>query len=440
MEKGFTIPANGPDFIPEEHVDPKLTEDRYVKWVQIIPDATRAVHHAHVYVDLPEGTDTDGLGAGMGSNVGNSLDLIEYGAGNDADIFPDGSAKVLKKGSMFRFEGHYHPYGEQAFDRIVEAMKVAGRGREYDCVVGISGGVDSTYVTYAVARKGLRVLAVHLDNGWNSELAMHNIERALKRLGVDLYTHVIDWEQFRDLQLSFLQASVPDAELPTDHAIFGLLMRVANQKRIRYIITGMNFATESINVPSWTYSPVDWRYISAIHSRYGSQRLTTYPHYTLPYLFYTMVIRRVRIVAPLNYLHYDRDQAIALLKDELGWREYGGKHHENVYTRWYQGWFLPTRFGYDKRKTHLSSLICSGQISRDNALEELLQPTYSIELQRSDTEYVIKKFGLDEEEFGSIMAAPRRTFHDYPSFAKLREGWPYRASRRVYRLARGLRS
>lgn len=305
--------------------------------------------------------------------------------------------------------------GEQLWQEIVAKMKRAGRARDYDCIVGISGGADSTYVTYLVAKAGLRALAVHLDNGWNSELAAHNIERAVSRLGVDLFTHVIDWDEFRDLQLAFLRASTPDAELPTDHAIFGLMLRAANKHKVRYIVTGMNYATESTNVPDWTYSPVDWRYIRSIHRRFGSKPLGTYPHYSLPYLFYTLALRRVHMVAPLNYLAFDRKHAIEVLQRELGWRDYGGKHHESIYTRFFQSYILPRKFGIDKRRAHYSDHIKTGRMTREQALLQLRSQPYDPALMEEDRRYTMKKLGLSEERFEGIMRAPCKSFRDYPS-------------------------
>ncbi len=305
--------------------------------------------------------------------------------------------------------------GERVWRESIAAMKAAGKGHEYDCVVGISGGVDSTYVTYLVAKAGLRPLAVHLDNGWNSELATHNIEGALKRLGVDLHTHVIDWEEFRELQLAFLRASTPDSELPTDHAIFGLLLRTANKHRIPYIVTGMNFATESTNVPDWTYSPADWRYIKGIHRKYAKGTLRTYPHFSLAYLVYTMAIRRVKIVSPLNYIPYDRQVAMETLKNELGWRDYGGKHHESIYTRFFQSYILPRKFDIDKRRAHYSDRIKSGLMTREEALEALRAPPCDPQLMQEDRQYALKKLRLTEAEFEAIMAEPRRTFREFPN-------------------------
>ncbi len=312
--------------------------------------------------------------------------------------------------------------GARVWQESIAAMKAAGRGREYDCVVGISGGVDSTYVNYLVAKAGLRPLAVHLDNGWNSELATHNIEGALTRLGVDLHTHVIDWEEFRALQLAFLRASTPDSELPTDHAIFGLLLRTANKHRIPYIVTGMNFATESTNVPDWTYSPADWRYIRGIHRRHGSGTLKTYPHFGLAYLLYTFGIRRVKLVSPLNYIPYDRQKAMEVLKTELGWRDYGGKHHESIYTRFFQSYILPRKFNIDKRRAHYSDRIKSGLMTRTDALEALEAPPCDPQLMNEDRQYALKKLRLKEAEFESIMSLPRRTFREFPNNDSLIRG------------------
>lgn len=303
--------------------------------------------------------------------------------------------------------------GQATLTRLVERIKSAGRGRDYDCIIGVSGGVDSTYVAYLVRQHGLRALAVHLDNGWNSELAVSNIEHVLKKLGIDLYTYVIDWPEFRDLQVAFLKASTPDGEIPTDHAIFALLWREASRRGIRYIISGMNFATESISIPDWAYGHSDWRYIKDVHRRFGKIKLRSYPHFSLAYLFYVNAIRRVRTVSILNYADYHKEQAMALLQEKLGWRNYGGKHHESIYTRFYQGYVLPRKFGIDKRYGHLSDLINAGQITREAALLEVRMPPYPEELQQQDLAYVTKKLGLTTAQFEEIMHAERKSFRDY---------------------------
>lgn len=303
--------------------------------------------------------------------------------------------------------------GQQALGALVDRIKRAGHGREYDCIIGVSGGVDSTYVAWLVKQHGLRPLAVHFDNGWNSELATKNIERVLGNIGIDLHTYVVDWEEFRDLQLSFLKGSTPDGEIPTDHAIGALLWKEAAARGIKYVISGMNFATESINVPEWSYGHSDWRYIKDVHRRFGSVKLKTYPHFSLAYLFYANVIRRIRIVSILNYVEYDKALAVEFLRNKLGWRDYGGKHHESIYTRFYQGYVLPRKFRVDKRYGHLSDLINAGQISRECALEQMQLPPYNEDLQKQDLIYVSKKLKLTSQQFEEIMREPIKSFRDY---------------------------
>ena len=305
--------------------------------------------------------------------------------------------------------------GRRILDGMLAQIKAAGRGRDYDCIIGVSGGVDSTYVAYLVRQFGLRPLAVHFDNGWNSELAVSNIEKVLKRLDIDLYTYVVDWAEFRDLQLAFLRASTPDGEIPTDHGIFALLWREAVAKGVRYIVSGMNFATEAMSVPDWSYGHSDWRYIKAVHQRFGRTPLKTYPHFSLFDLAWINLVRRVRTVSVLNYVAYDKHEAMRVLQDELGWVYYGGKHYESVYTRFWQGYVLPRKFRIDKRYGHLSDLINSGQLTREQALEEIRKEPYPVEMQEQDRRYVIKKFELTEAEFEALMVAPPRSFRDYPN-------------------------
>ena len=303
--------------------------------------------------------------------------------------------------------------GKAALEQLTGKIKKAGLNREYDCIIGVSGGVDSTYVAYLVKRMGLRPLAVHFDNGWDSELAVSNIEKVLRRLDIDLYTYVVDWEEFRDLQLSFLKASTPDGEIPTDHGIFALLWAQARRRGIKYVISGMNFATEAVNVPDWSYGHSDWRYIKAVHRRFGSVPLKTYPHFSLLELAWINGVRGIRTVSILNYVDYVKADAMRVLQDELGWVYYGGKHYESVYTRFWQGYVLPRKFGIDKRYGHLSDLINAGQMTREQALLEIRNDPYPPAMAEQDRRYVIKKLGLDEAHFEALMKLPRRTFRDY---------------------------
>ena len=307
------------------------------------------------------------------------------------------------------------PEGERrtALDALVANVKQSGRGKPYDCVIGVSGGVDSTYVAWLVKDLGLRPLAVHLDNGWNSELAVANIEKTLKTLSIDLYTHVIDWEEFRDLQVSFLKASTPDGEIPTDHAIFALLYAQAARLGLRHVFTGVNVASEGVLPKKWGYGYFDWRYITDVHRRFGSSRLTTYPHFTLLQLFSYMFVRRIRLVPILNYVQYDKAAAMQLLQDKLGWVYYGGKHYESIYTRFYQAYLLPRKFDIDKRKAHLSTLILSGQTTREQALAAMQEPVYPERALLEARDYAIKKLNLTSEQFEAILAALNKTFLDY---------------------------
>jgi N-acetyl sugar amidotransferase len=299
--------------------------------------------------------------------------------------------------------------------RLANQIKRSNNGGKYDCVIGVSGGVDSTYVAYLTSKLGLKPLAVHFDNGWNSELAVKNIENTLQNLNIDLDTYVVDWEEFKDLQRAFLLASTPDGEVPTDHGIYAALWKAADKHNIKYIITGMNFATESMSIPQWSYGHSDYFYIKTIAKKFGTRKLKTFPGFSVGYLFYLTFLRRIKRVSILNYVNYNKDDAIKTIEKELAWKPYGGKHHESIYTRFWQGVVLPQKFGIDKRYAHFSDLINSGQLTKSAALSELSKPTYSRELQAADRIYVAKKLGFRDEEFEAVMALPIKSFRDYPN-------------------------
>jgi len=303
---------------------------------------------------------------------------------------------------------------------LVNKIKTSGQNKPYDCVIGLSGGIDSTYLAYQVKSLGLRPIAVHLDNGWNSELSVANIESVVKKLNIDLITRVLNWQDFRDLQLAFLEASTPDSEIPTDHAIYAVLLEVAHKQGVRYILSGTNFSTESVMPFSWSNGHRDWRYIRGIHKRFGkrSKALEQYPHFSFLEYAYFRIIKGIRFVSFLNLLDYKKEEAITLIQEKLGWRNYGGKHYESNYTKFYQGYLLPHKFGFDKRRAHLSSLILSGQVSREAALVEIKKAAYpENELQR-DLEFVAKKLELNFEQLQGILAKPKKTFEDYDSYEK----------------------
>lgn len=324
--------------------------------------------------------------------------------------------------------------GRRRLQAIAEKIKRDGAGNQYDCVIGVSGGVDSTFVAYKVKQLGLRPLAVHLDNGWDSELAVNNIHKTLETLGIHLYTHVIDWEEFRDLQVAFLKASTPDSEIPSDHAIVSLMYQMAEKTNVRYVIVGRNVRTETHMPPAWSMGHFDWKYIRSVHEQFGTVPLKTFPHRTRPQeLRYR---EKQRWVSILNYVDYVKKDAMDILQREIGFAYYGSKHYESIYTRFFQGYILPRKFGYDKRKGHLSSLVCSGEMTREEALQELEKPPYPLDMQEADRVYVIKKLGLTEDEFERIMKLPKKTIFDYPSYTRDDRGLLNRILRRAYKAYR----
>jgi N-acetyl sugar amidotransferase len=293
-------------------------------------------------------------------------------------------------------------------EQFLATVKAGGKGHDYDCVVGVSGGVDSSYVLYLMVKRGLRPLAVHLDNGWNSELATHNIANLVSRLHVDLYTHVIDWEENRDLQRSFFAANVVDIELLMDNAMYALNYQQASARGIRWILAGTNMATEGMAMPpGWIHYKFDKRNIRAIQQRFGSSPIKTHPLIsTLDFVWYEYV-RRIQWVSVLDYFAYDKFAALDILQRECDYKPYPYKHYESVFTRFYQGYILPRKFGYDKRRGHLAALVVTGQMTRDAALQMLEQSPYpDPALEQQDRAFVMKKLGFSEQEFDAYMRAP----------------------------------
>jgi N-acetyl sugar amidotransferase len=306
--------------------------------------------------------------------------------------------------------------GREKLIQLVSKIKKKNPSAPYHCVIGLSGGVDSTYLALLVNDLGLRPLAIHFDNGWNSELAIENIRRTTRALNIDLVTYVVDWAEFRSLQLAFLRASTPDGEVPTDHAISAILFKMARKHKIKYIFTGMNFSTETCMPKSWAYGHMDWRYIRAVMKTYGTVRNRTYPYLNLLQLALNTLLFRIKIVSVLNYIDYNKFVAEKEIIQKIGWEPYTEKHHESIYTRFYQGYLLIRKFKIDKRRAHLSSLILSGQIKRYDAIKKLKYNNY-IESKQSeiDKAYVMKKMSLDEEDFENIMQAPISKFQDFPN-------------------------
>lgn len=297
----------------------------------------------------------------------------------------------------------------------VAQIKRVGKGKKYDCIAGVSGGRDSTYTLYTAVKHGLRPLAVHFDNGWDSEVAVTNIKNSCAALDVDLHTVVADWDEFKDLQIAFLKASIPEAEIPTDVAIHGALHQVAVQEGVRYVVLGHSFRTEGIAPIEWTY--MDGRYINAVQRKFGNLKPRSVPNMTLSKFLYYGFVRRIQVVPILNYVPYLHADVQKILESEVGWTYYGGHHHESVYTHFFQSYLLPRKFNIDKRKLEYSALIRSGQRARDECLKEIEETSYPFDDERVD--YCIKKLNLTRDEFDRIMDTPPKSFRDYPTYYPL---------------------
>ena len=274
----------------------------------------------------------------------------------------------------------------------VSEIKKQGANKKYDCILGVSGGVDSTYLAYWASQNNLRPLVIHFDNGWNTELATQNIQNICGILKYDLNTYVINWDEFRELQVAYLKAGVVDIEVLTDHAIYATLLEYAKKYNIKYILSGFNYVTEAIMPKDWVFDKRDWENIKDIYSQYGSGgKLKTFPHISFAKKISTHYLNKLESVQVLNYIRYNKAEAKEIISKNLNWIDYGGKHHESVFTRFYQIYILPKKFGIDKRKAHLATLICSGQTTKDKALQELAMPAYDVSAIEDEKQYVIKK-------------------------------------------------
>jgi len=290
------------------------------------------------------------------------------------------------------------------FDKTIADIKKHGEGKPYDCILGLSGGVDSSYLALIAHEQGLRPLVVHFDNGWNNELAVKNIQHIVEKLNFDLSTYVIDWEEFKDLQLAYFRASVIDLEVPTDQLIVATLYKLAEQHNIEYTLSGNTFRTEYAVPSDWIYrKKLDLVNLNNIHKKFGTIPLKKFPRIGINDRYRYQAKLGISMVTFFDKIDFNVKDVKQRLINELGWTPYPGKHYESLFTRFYQGYILVKKFGVDKRKAHLSSLICSGQVTREEALEELSKPPYPIDLQAEDRAYVIKKWGLTEVEFERIM-------------------------------------
>jgi N-acetyl sugar amidotransferase len=315
---------------------------------------------------------------------------------------------------------NWHPdeKGENALLEILQKIKKDGEGRDFDCIMGMSGGIDSSYLLYVMKEKyGLRPLVFHVDAGWNSQIAVNNIERLIDGLGLDLYTEVINWEEIKDLQLAFLKSGVPHIDVPQDHAFFATMYKFASKHKIKYILTGGNYSTECVRNPlEWMYYQSDSIQLRDIHKKYGTIPLDTYPVTNiLWHKVYLPYIRGIKMIRPLDYLPYHKDEAMQLLVDKFGYQKYPQKHFESRFTRFYESYWLPERFGYDTRKVQFSSLILTGQMTREEALERLKEPAYDPETIHHEFEFVANKLDIPVQELRSYFDMPLKTFRDYKS-------------------------
>lgn len=317
--------------------------------------------------------------------------------------------KVVSKGYFPNSEG------KKKLDQILADIKAEGKGKEYDCIIGLSGGVDSCYLAVKVKEWGLRPLVVHVDTGWNSEQAVDNINRIINYCGYELFTHVIDWDEMRDLQVAFLKSGVSNQDVPQDHAIFATVYHFAIQNGIRTILTGGNIATEGIFPEAWQGNAMDAINLKAIHKKFGKKPLKTYNTISLfQYYIYYPFFKKMRTVRPLNFLPYNKSEAIQEMQEKFGWKTYGRKHGESNFTKLFQNYYQPEKFGYDKRLPHFSSLIVTGQMCREEALEKLKDPLYDQDELQNDIEYFCRKLQVSRAEFNRFITDKP---HHYTDFA-----------------------
>ncbi|CAL2082867.1 N-acetyl sugar amidotransferase [Tenacibaculum sp. 190524A05c] len=313
---------------------------------------------------------------------------------------------------------HTDERGHKELEGIISKIKKEGEGKDFDCLMGMSGGIDSSYLLYVMVKKyGLRPLVFHVDAGWNSQIAVNNIERLVDGLGLDLYTEVINWEEIKDLQLAFFKSGVPHVDVPQDHAFFATMYKFASKHKIKYILTGGNYSTECVRNPlEWMYYQSDSIQLKDIYKKFGTGKLKDYPvSNILWHKIYLPYVRGIKLIRPLDFVPYNKDEAMQLLVDEFGYQKYPQKHFESRFTRFYEAYWLPKKFGYDTRKVQYSSLILTNQMTREEAIEALSKPAYDPETIAQDFEYIATKLGITVEELQSYMDAPNKTYKDYKS-------------------------
>jgi N-acetyl sugar amidotransferase len=306
--------------------------------------------------------------------------------------------------------------GRQDLDEVVSRIRKEGQGNEFDCILGMSGGVDSSYLLHlAVTELGLRPLVFHVDGGWNSELAVHNIQVMIDKLGLDLYTEVINWEEMKDFQLAFFKSGVPHIDIPQDHAFIATLYNFADKNKVKYILNGGNISTECVRNPmEWMYYGTDMALIKDIIKQFGTVKMETYPFSPiLRHKFYLRYLRGVQVVKPLNYMPYIKENALNLLSEIYSWTPYPQKHFESRFTKFYEGYWLPERFGFDTRRVQFSSLILTNQMTRDEALDKLKMPAYDPSTIEDEFNYIATKLGITSEKLREYFTMDKKFYYDY---------------------------
>jgi len=337
--------------------------------------------------------------------------------------------------ALARLEKFYLPdeRGEQRLAALIAEMKAAGKGKAYDCIIGLSGGTDSSYLAYKSREWGLRPLIFHVDGGWNTDQAQKNVENLAAYLGYDLHIHTVDWEEMKDLQVAYLRSALANQDVPQDHLFFAVVFREAEKAGIRYWLSGSNLVSESILPVSWEHTALDARQIKAVHKVFGSRPLRAFPllNFFECCKFYgdLPLLQTVRAIKPLNLMPYDVFKARKEMSEAFGWQDYGKKHDESRFTKLFQNYYQPKKFGYEKRRAHLASLIVSSIMTREQALAEMEKPLYApVELE-ADISYVCGKLGISRADWEAFMALPNRHYTDYPNYESL-----IRLGRRVKRL------
>ena len=323
--------------------------------------------------------------------------------------------EYLNVTSKKAYRGHV---SDLLLKKLIKKIKKKGKKKKYDCLIGVSGGVDSSYVAYLSKNLGLRILAVHIDNGWNSREAVSNIKNVCDNLNIDYFSYVIDWKEFSDIQLSILRSSIVEVEIPTDIAVLGAIHKIAAKYKIKYIISGGNYATEGILPKKWFYDPKDFKLLNSIQKKFGNIKIKSFPYFDYKKEFYYKIVKGIKIIYILNYVPFSKEDAKKTLKEKLNYENYGGKHYESVFTSFVQSYYQYEKFNLDYRRATFSVEICENKISRNSALKELRSKPYNSSELEKNIEYICKKFGISKEVFDDIFKTPPRSYKDYPNNEK----------------------